>query len=638
MRITAKRLELIVGLLISAAGLVLYLVTLCPTTDFIDAGELSTVVLTLGIAHPTGYPLFTLAGWLFAHLPIPLRSIEQMNLMAALFCSAALFMYFRFFLFFLSTLSVKNPIPLSDQDGKVSARAVTRVFIPAAAGTLLLGFSETYWSQALSIEVYSLHLFLVASVLFLFTKAVASHLRWSDSRVTGLREDAYWYGFAFVLGLAFTNHMTTILLAPGFLYLYFTACRFTPESRRRLLRLVPVFLAGFSLYLYLPFRASQQPVMNWGNPLDLERFLWHFTGKQYRVWIFSSTESAARQLRYFFDSVLPEFAYFPLAFAAIGIWNLFAQRKQMAIFTTLLFLGCLLYSINYDIHDIDSYFLLAYITIAIWAAAGAASLVGAVKNSQTAKRVAAVLLASCMIPIVVNFSKVDESTLTIVEHYTKDMFKSVEPNAIVLTYQWDYFVSASYYFQVIENVRPDVVVIDKELLRRSWYFLQLQKRYPWLIERSRRELDAYLAELRKFEHDLPYDHAAIEFRYNSLIHSFIQKNYSSRPVYATPELEGQYTSGYSRVPSGLAFRLFADTLYHEIVHPGYAFEVPTKKNKYVDGIVSLYGHSFFNRALYLNMFGKNAAALACVDSALRVAPDIREAQFLREKILRNGRF
>jgi hypothetical protein len=637
-RISARRLEIIIGLLISAVGLLVYIVTLCPTTDFIDAGELSTVVITLGIAHPTGYPLFTLVGWLFAHLPIPLRSIEQMNLMAALFCSAALFVYFRLFLFFLGTLSVRNPIPLSDPDGRVSSRALTRVFMPAAAGTLLLGFSETYWSQALSIEVYSSHLFLVAVVLFLFTNAVSAHLGRSDSRVTGRREAVYWHLFAFALGLSFTNHMTTILLAPGFLYLYFSACRFTPASRRRLISLVPAFLAGFSLYMYLPLRAAQQPIMNWGNPVDLERFLWHFTGKQYRVWIFSSTESAARQLKYFFDSVLPEFAYFPIVLAVIGLWNLFAEKKQIAIFTVLLFLGCLLYSINYDIHDIDSYFLLAYITIAIWAALGAASVIGAVKNSKTAKRVAGVLLASCLIPIAVNYSKVDESRLTIVENYTKDMFKSLDPNAIVLTYQWDYFVSAAYYFQIIEGVRPDVVVVDKELLRRSWYFLQLQKRYPWLIEGSRKEIDAYLAELRKFEHDLPYDHAAIEFRYNNLIHSFIQKNYSSRPVYATPELEAQYTSGYSRVPSGLAFRLFADTLYHEIAHRGYAFAIPTKTNKYVDGIVSLYGRSFFNHALYLSMFGKNADALSYLDSAQRVEPGMREAQFLRERILGNGKF
>ena len=34
----------------------IYLLTLAPAVGFIDSGELSTVALSLGIAHPTGYP------------------------------------------------------------------------------------------------------------------------------------------------------------------------------------------------------------------------------------------------------------------------------------------------------------------------------------------------------------------------------------------------------------------------------------------------------------------------------------------------------------------------------------------------------------------------------------------------------
>ena len=98
--------------------------------------------------------------------------------------------------------------------------------------------------------------------------------------------------------------------------------------------------------------------------------MWHFTGKQYRVWIFSSTESAVKQFRYFIDTVLPEFAYLPIVFALIGLWNLLLRNRTMLAFTLLLFIGCLLYAINYDIHDIDSYFLLAYFTIAVWCSIG----------------------------------------------------------------------------------------------------------------------------------------------------------------------------------------------------------------------------------------------------------------------------
>ena len=52
-----------------AVGLLAAL-TLAPSLDFIDAGELAAVAHTFGVAHPTGYPLFTLLAGLWARLPI----------------------------------------------------------------------------------------------------------------------------------------------------------------------------------------------------------------------------------------------------------------------------------------------------------------------------------------------------------------------------------------------------------------------------------------------------------------------------------------------------------------------------------------------------------------------------------------
>ncbi len=71
--------------IVAVAAFVVYMQTLAPSADFIDAGELATVCATLGIAHPTGYPLFALVGWVFAHLPIPGSIIFRLNIMAAFF-------------------------------------------------------------------------------------------------------------------------------------------------------------------------------------------------------------------------------------------------------------------------------------------------------------------------------------------------------------------------------------------------------------------------------------------------------------------------------------------------------------------------------------------------------------------------
>ena len=89
-----RKLEYILASSVAGFSFIVYIVTLCPTVNFIDSGELVTACATMGIAHPTGYPLFTLIGWIVAHLPLGLRIIYQFNLLAALESSAALFFFF----------------------------------------------------------------------------------------------------------------------------------------------------------------------------------------------------------------------------------------------------------------------------------------------------------------------------------------------------------------------------------------------------------------------------------------------------------------------------------------------------------------------------------------------------------------
>ncbi len=77
------------------AGLafVLYFVTLSPTINFTDSGELVTVAWTEGIAHPPGYPLYTIVGSLFAHLPLG-DPAWRMNLLSALFAALGVGLFY----------------------------------------------------------------------------------------------------------------------------------------------------------------------------------------------------------------------------------------------------------------------------------------------------------------------------------------------------------------------------------------------------------------------------------------------------------------------------------------------------------------------------------------------------------------
>ncbi|MGB5875571.1 MAG: DUF2723 domain-containing protein, partial [Bacteroidota bacterium] len=592
--------------LTGVVSFVVYATTLSPTVGIIDSGELAAVACTLGIAHPTGYPLFTLVGWVFSSLPIAGEEIVRLNVMTAI----------------VTALSVSCFVPLSLAVMRVLApgkeraaggdRVPTTVAIAASVGaSLLLGFSRTAWTQALGVEVYSLHLLLVTMTLTVFLSLVAGPDR------DRLATTAGWRLVAFLLGLTFTNHMTTVLLIPGMLFLYLSRYGVKKESLYHVVSLTPFFLLGLSLYLYLPVRAAHAPLFSWGDVTSAERFLWHVTGKQYRVWLFSSLDVAGRQLVYFGESLPHEFGYAGLLLAALGVAALWRRARRILVFTMVLFLTCVSYSVNYDIHDIDSYFLLAYLVVAIWAGCGLYALLAWLQRRTRIPRFAllSLSLAAPLISCLHHYSDTDQSQNFMVEDYTMNMFASLDSNAVVLSYQWDYWVSASYYYQAVKHVRPDLTVIDKELLRRSWYLRELEHRYPWLIEESRAEVDAFLDQLSMFEHELPYDGRIIQARFEEMISSFVSRSMAHRPVYLTPEIEPEFWRGLQRVPAGLAFRLHADSLFHTTPFPEMVYR-PIKGNDKHSGIVkSLYARALLARGDYYARQGQDEEAVRAYEAA-----------------------
>jgi hypothetical protein len=558
---------------------IVYHQTLAQTVGFIDSGELATVAITLGIAHPTGYPLFTLIGRIFSSLPIAPEEIVRLNIFASLCVSGGIVLFFFFLVEFLG-----------------NGKTTNSVLIASAFSSLTLAFSQTVWSQAVSVEVYALHIVFISSILFLFATAIRTD------------EPRWWLLFAFVVGLSFTNHLTTLLLAPALLYWYFNEHGFNNNSFKKILRLTIPFAAGFSMYLYLPIRAAQHPLLNWGNPQTLEKLTWHISGKQFRVWMFSSSDVAIKQLNYFFEQLPKEFFYLPLFFALIGVVVLlFSDRKKFFI-VLLLFTGCVAYSINYDIHDIDAYFLLAFFAVAISASVGVLKIIHQFPSAVPTQLFAAVLLFILAVQIYSNWYEADQSHNSLVEDYTKTILTNLPPHSIVLSYQWDYFVAASYYVQHVKHLRQDVIILDKELFRRSWYFQQLRKQYPTLMQKSRHETDLFLKELNKFEHDMPYQFEAIEGRYTALLKSFVEKNIDSIPVYVTPEIEPQYSAGYIRVPEIYLFRLTKDTSYMPARFPEIYFHQYSKKDKYSANIVQLAINALQRRGMYESRYGQDSLA------------------------------
>src|SRR5574341_1148197 len=68
---------------VSVAALVLYILTLAPTTQFWDTSEYIAAAYTLGIPHPPGNPLFVIMAHVWGLIPFVASYAQRINLFAA---------------------------------------------------------------------------------------------------------------------------------------------------------------------------------------------------------------------------------------------------------------------------------------------------------------------------------------------------------------------------------------------------------------------------------------------------------------------------------------------------------------------------------------------------------------------------
>lgn len=596
-----------------------YLTTMAPGLSFIDSGELAAVASTLGIAHPTGYPLFAILGRSVLMIPAGLDEILLLNLFAALVTSLAVVFFFS------SAFQFQKLV--SGTKGRVAGetRPTLFVLIPPLLGSLLFGLSKTVWSQSVVIEVYGLHLLLLLMTLTAFLKAVERY-RTEPSVVP-----RSLFLASFLLGLGFTNHMTTLLIVPAILFLYSRIWGFRRNGMGLLAKLSLPFVAGLSVYSYLPIRAGVHPPLDWGHAASAETFFRHVSGKQYRSWIFSGFESAEKQFRYFINNLPEEFSWIAIILMLLGLFSLLNRNREWLYFLGIAFFTCLFYSVNYDIHDIDSYFLLAYVVLGFILVAGIAWLV----NRSGTMAAFAVVLAIMLLPVWQFAEKrqiVDQSDNTLTDDYTMNILNNLAPNAVVFSYQWDFFVSPALYHQIVRKVRPDVTILDKELFRRSWYFIHLEQQAPWLMDRSREKVGLFLRELVKFENDLPYHPQVIEMAFVGMINDFIDKTMEDRPVYVGGEIESEFGPMYKRIPSGLLFRLARQDDKAPVEKPQIYFKNARFENEYTRLLKSKYVQMLSLTAIHLRESGKRQDATELLEKAIEIEPTFQPARHLLQQI------
>ncbi len=479
------------GVGIFVLTLFFYLLTRYPNVAYIDSGELAVVNGTLGIAHPTGYPLYTILGRLFALLPLELMT-TQVVFGALCTAVAATVLFFTFVRYF---------------DRHESAPILVLAML-----TLLFASAPLIWAQGTTNEVYSLHLLFISLILALLLSPFDSR-----RRVMG----------PYVVALAFGNHMSTILLLPAIaVHLY---------SQRavlaRMKRIIPLSLSavavGASLYLYLPLRAALDPIFNWGQPYNWENFVRHVTGWQYQVWMFSKSASELAGNLWDFGKIF--YAQFPVLFwlpVALGMIIAWRRHRHLAMLLSCFLVFNCLYALNFSIPDIDNYLLPSVVALFGFGCLGMWWLI---ERLRVSARIATGTVAALVVwGLVLNWQENDQSQNFAPLDGVHNLYASAETNALIFCADWD-IISPWLYSHFALGERPDVILIDNELARRSWYFDWIRHVDARLYEHARPEIEAFLPQVRKFERNEPYDPQQIETAYQRMLMKFLQ--YRARPLY-----------------------------------------------------------------------------------------------------------
>ena len=599
------------GIAVMLLLLLIYVATLMPGVPPTDSGELILAAWSGGVAHAPGFPLYTALGWLWCHLLPVGRIAWRLNLFSAVCGALAGGLTYALA---LNTLR------------ETERKAVTADTILAAAiGALVLGLGRTVWSWATIAEVYTLTLAFAVAILLLVVwwtgvpehrqlpnRGVKRKLRnATDQKQKSKRsseqtlESAGRFAqaqperpstfnlqlstrnspwplilAAFLFGLGLGGHLTSIaLLAPAIAF-WLTARRGWRFwiSKTALLSALAL-IAGALIYLYLPVRAAAGPLLNWGQPDTWQRFWWQVTAKQYQV----SLLSAPIWPQVLFAARLwwTQFGPLGLALLFVGAWRMLRSQRVLFVMLALVILFSTLYAWAYVIEDDgDAYYLPSFLAGAVWVAWGAQGLLDRIARTRPQWRRPAAVTLCVLVPAValaMNWSACNRRDDTIPEDYVRDTFAEIGPRGLLLTRDWQLY-SPALYLQQIEGLRPDLAVIDTELLRRGWYFGLLHKLYPDLMASVAAEEKAFTTLRDAWERgDIPDGDpriAQLQNTYVALIDALMARTApAGRPVHVgpnrgaeplrnatlngQPDMEPGIGASWQWLPVGLSFRAVA---------------------------------------------------------------------------------
>ncbi|MBN2148073.1 MAG: DUF2723 domain-containing protein [Anaerolineales bacterium] len=342
------RRDALLALLTGAGSLFLYIRTLAPGLLYGDSGELQTLVYSLGMSHPTGYPVYILLGRLFALLPFG-DLAWRVNLFSAV----------------LGALTV------------AWVYLIVRILIgwrlAAVIATLALAINPLFWYFSTIAELY------VPACAFL-SGVILSMLLWRQTGNSG------WLVASALLGsLSLGVHSSVALAAPG-VVIYFAI---VSASHRDWRLIIGGAMAGLALVLIIflildganpqagYYHATVQPSLSVWDMSEtdfdtpFERLIFLYAAKQFRYAMFQSPALTMAFLTgVYWDGLREVFSPLSIGMIGIGVVGVFLARWREGLLLLVSWGVLMFFIVNYNIFDVVVFFVPTYIFLVIWIGAG----------------------------------------------------------------------------------------------------------------------------------------------------------------------------------------------------------------------------------------------------------------------------
>ncbi|NNE38907.1 MAG: DUF2723 domain-containing protein, partial [Gammaproteobacteria bacterium] len=415
---------------------VLYLFSVPHTVVLEDDGLFLMAAWFNGIAHPPGYPLYTLLSHIATWIPI--GSIAyRVHLLSAVFAALG-----------CGTLYLV-------------IRKLGVIRFPACIAAIAFGMSPVFWSQAIIAEVYSLNL-LILLILVLLSLSYVEQDEKSSCKTMA------WMGLFLGAGLA--NHWPLILISLPMLLIVLQETGTRPLKQAGYF--LPFFIMGLLPYAWLVLRSQADPEISFYGPLNTLSDIWFFISREgFRQVDQSFSADMVDKFQFIGFTLSQSARQFGVIGAILILIGLVYQSqllpRRIVIALLIGFLShtlglILLLKFDYDyLHQsiFRVYPIIAYSILSIWLAVGLSWIVTRLGDTKFRDRRLRVVIALLVLASTATSSIPENlrSNETAIESYAKVVLDTLSPESILFLDD-DFTVLPIGYINKVKKYRNDVEI------------------------------------------------------------------------------------------------------------------------------------------------------------------------------------